>query len=469
MNLIKKVGLIIIAITSLFVLNGCVEEEYEYIMSQSLYKYVYNHKDYEATIVNYISKEDDTIKNIEVPSEVMFFNEPYTVTAIGYQAFFDAGSLKNIILPNGIKIIEDEAFTSCSDLISINIPENVVSIGDYAFHGCRNLKSIDIPSTVNSIGLNTFFACLKMTSINVDEDNQSYSSVDGVLYNKDKTRLIVCPAGKKTNVDVVDGVTSIDANAFYYCREIKKITLPNTLLTMGDNSIRECSKLQEIIIPNSVVSIGVQMFSGNESLTSVTLSENLTTLPNGLFEFCEKLKTITIPKSVTTIVDTIFSNCHSLSSINVDPQNQSYCSIDGILYTKDKTQLLTCPGAKENANITEGVVEIKAFAFAYNYNLKTVTIPNSVKKIEIFAFSSCESLKTVTIPNSVVEIGYYAFASCESLTSIYIPTSVLTIGERVFVGNDLLTIYTSFTNKPNGWNTRWNYSSRPVEWGYKID
>jgi len=138
----------------------------------------------------------------------------------------------------------------CPTLTGITLPASVTSIGNYAFYRCTNLASVTIPNGVNitSTGSGVFTGCTNFTEFKVDDANTAFSTQDGVLYTKDKTRLIMYPTGKTGSLSIPSGVTNIMDQAFY-----------------------NCSKLTGVTIPDSVTSIGSQAFAGCTSLASVTM------------------------------------------------------------------------------------------------------------------------------------------------------------------------------------------------------
>ena len=352
------------------------------------------------------------------------------------------GSTKTVDIPekiNGKSVtsIGNCAFRYCTSLKSITIPNSVIEIGSSAFSGCSSLTSITIPNSVTNIGDSTFWGCSSLTAIYVAVDNKNYTSVNGVLFNKDKTALICYPAGKTDkSYNITNSVTSIGDYAFNGCSSLTSVMIPNSVTEIGGSAFVGCASLKSITMPNSVTSIGDMAFYKCSSLTSITIPDSVTSIGSSAFSDCSKLRSITIPNSVTSIGAWAFNGCTGLTAINVAMENQNYVSPDGVLYNKDKTTIICYPAGKKGNNykIPDGVTEIGSIAFSRCSSLTSVTIPNSVTSIGSGAFNGCTSLTRVTIPNSVTKIGWNAFSGCTSLTSITIPNSVISIDWYAFRG-----------------------------------
>ena len=173
----------------------------------------------------------------------------------------------------------------------------------------------------------------------------------------------------------------------------------------------------DVVLPAGVTSIGEEAFSDCESLTSVTIPEGVTRIGLNAFKRCVSLTNVTIPASVTRIGQWAFYGCTSLTEIAVDPANEMYCSVDGVLYNKEQTELICCPGGKTGTfSIPAGVTIIGDDAFSSCCSLTSVAIPDGVTTIGWLAFSKCERLISVMIPESVTSIDNDAFSDCESLT-----------------------------------------------------
>ena len=296
--------------------------------------------------------------------------------------------------------------------------------GEYDTPWCnynRQIQEVSISAGVTYIGEDAFNDCYRLSVIHVIEGNSEYSSdASGVLLNCDKTEILFCPKAFSGEYIVADGVTSIAEGAF-----------------------SGCNSLTGIFIADGVVSIGTLAFYRCSSLTSVIIPDGLTTIGNEAFSSCGLLTSVEIPASVTSIGESAFTSCDSLAGIWVNEGNEYYSSdASGVLFNKDKTTLVQCPGAFKAYAIPSCVTSIGDDAFYGCSSLVSATIPDSVTSIGDRAFVDCTSLESVTIPNGVTSIGGECFRDCTSLASVTIPNSVTGIFWGVFHGCSSLTSVT---------------------------
>lgn len=360
------------------------------------------------SISNLLFGHCESLKRVDIPEEVR---------EIGVQAFYGCEKLYEIIVPEGVIKISPWSFSGCSSLRSVIIPKSVIEIGSWAFNNCTSLTCIiisggitkienifskctslvevSIPDSVVEIWPSTFEGCSSLQSIQVSENNQCYTSINGILYSKDKSKLIKAPEGLKSREIVVPkSVTEIDNSAFRDMVYVVDIKLPDGLAVIGNCAFYGCRSLQKIHLPRSVCRLGKKS-AGN-----------------------------------------IFKDCSSLSDISVDEGNGAFASINGILFDKTMTKLIKMPAncGVEHYSIPNSVIEIVSNAFEGCHSLKCIELTDNVIKIGSGAFQNCISLQTIEIPNSVIELCSSAFEGCSALQEIEIPNSISLINDSIFSG-----------------------------------
>ena len=354
---------------------------------------------------------------------------PDSVTRIGFFTFFGCTGLTSIVIPDSVTQIEWHTIDGCTGLKSITIPDSVKLLWRLSFYACTGLTSITIGKGLEGFDRTAFLGCTGLTNIIVNDKNTKFSSIDGVLFNKEKTTISLYPKGKKGAYTIPDSVTEIGKFAFSECTGLTSITIPDSVTSIGYSAFSGCRSLTAVTIPDSVTSIGDEVFSGCKGLAdengfviigdviydyfgnaeNIIISDGVLSIGSRAFNDCASLAAVTIPDSVTSIGYGAFEGCKSLTVVT----------------------------------IPDSVESIGEKAFEGCKSLTAVTIPDSVTSIGDWAFSGCRSLASVTIPDSVTSIGYSAFSGCQSLTAVTIPDSVTNIGNWAFDGCEILAIYCS--------------------------
>lgn len=355
-----------------------------------------------------------------------------TDNVIGRCMFARAKKLKAIVLPDNIIKVENSAFGDDNLLKEVTIPEGCTEM-DQAFSFCENLETVNLPSSLVKFASNNFAYCPNLKAINVDANNQTFKSVNGVLYSKDGKTLIRFANDNCKQYNVIDGTVAIGENAFY-CSNVEGVTIPYSIVTIGRSSFYSSEYLSEIVLPNSVTEVGSSAFYGCSSLADVTLSEQMPSIEDYTFSFCTSLKKLYIPKSIVNIAPTAFNYCSSLLIFEVSESNPSLCSDDGVVYSKDKKTLVRCPIALYSSNfkIQDGVEMIGDFAFMGCTNIEKFALPLSVSSIGQHAFES-SSLSNIQLSENVQFVGYQAFSSCDSLKVFVMPSSLKEIAQNLFI------------------------------------
>ena len=393
----------------------------------------YEYGDFEYEIIDgtiEITRYTGDGGDVVIPSEI----NGQKVSSIGGWAFDGCSALKSITIPNGVTTIGYSAFRDCTSLVSITISSSVSDIDCDAFNGCSALENVlvdsenkyfssesgvlfnktktklvyypegnprkeyTIPESVTEEGFLMFYNCKYLENITVDPKNDHFSSENGVLFNKDKTKLLSYPIGNpRKEYTVPSGVAYIGGNAFSYCSNLTSVTLSEGVEAIYDDAFSNCSNLTNITMPNSLKYICHQVFI-----------------------FCKNLTNVTIPKNVESIdSDEVFRECSGLTNITVDPENEYFSSENGVLFNKDKSDLLYYPAANSRRKYTipDSVNRISGYAFQYS-NFSSITIPNSVEYIDGYAFMD-SNITRIIIPDSVKSIYDSAFMSCTNLKEVY--------------------------------------------------
>lgn len=301
-------------------------------------------------------------------------NIPESVTSIGIFAFMGCSSLTSISIPNSVTSIQQSTFYGCTSLTSVSIPNSVTSIQQSAFYGCTSLASIYIPESVTSIIFSAFRLCYALTEVLIDENNQVYSSIDDIVYNKEQTELIFCPGGKSRKVIIPGCVTTIIPGAFSGCPNLTEIFVEgiNPVYSSFDGVVYD-KELRELLI-----------YPRGKS-DEFAIPDFVTSIGNSAFYQCENLRSVEIPESVSSIGELAFCRCLSLETIE----------------------------------LPKSVTNIGAYAFYYCENLTSLEIPSGVTLIGDHAFAYCYYLSSVSIPESITSIGSEAFGKCEYLKEVY--------------------------------------------------
>ncbi len=224
------------------------------------------------------------------------------ITSIGANAFPHYPKLTSVVIPEGVTSIGRNAFAYCYYLEEIILPDSLEFIGDEAFTECVQLTVINIPATVNHIGDMAFSGIRNLTAINVDDDNASYVDVDGVLFTRDMTEILVFPIQKSTlstEYTVPDGVTTIGSAAFEECA-FEKVHLPETVINIGENAFYWCYRLKECNIPSGVKVISTFAFSDCH-ISKIVIPSGVTTIESHAFHGCNTTEDVFIPETVTHI------------------------------------------------------------------------------------------------------------------------------------------------------------------------
>jgi len=334
---------------------------------------------------------------------------PAGVTFIGSGTFQGCTGLTSFTIPARVTSIGSNAFQSCTGLTSITIGTGVTSIGSSAFYGCTGLTSITIPAGVSSIGSSAFYGCTGITSFVVDNSNLTYASQAGLLLNKAKTSLMLCPTGLSA-ITIPAGITAIGSNAFSGCISALKITcLATTPPTGTFTSMGLANALVYVPTGTSATYTG----AWGTSTTSNIIEQDVDVTVN-----------VTEAGKLAT---TIFNQ------LNAHPGTVTKLTVTGTLNSADILYIRDNMKQCYDVNL-KGVslTDLPTDAFNGRGFLFSIKLPSNLKTIGSNAFYGCSNIQTMNLPAGVTSIGTSAFQNCSGLDSINIPTSVTSIKNGAF-------------------------------------
>lgn len=361
------------------------------------------------------------LEKIEIAEEnKTFWSDGYSIFTKDKKTLlrFMAYTAKSYNVPEGTETIGRFSFSNMEKLETLVLPKSIKKIDDHAFYHCKVLANIQGMELVTEVG-NKIFA------------GEGWASGGSIPFEQNTPVLIIGSTLLRNNelsqkiIKVPEGITTIDESAFGW---------------KNDND-----QVEEIVLPESVRVIGKTAFCGRKLLKKVNIPEGVKEIPENLFSLCEKLETIYIPASVEKIDISAFPTYSAakgfsqerpcaFKAVEVDPNNNYYCSVNGMLLSKDRTELLFIPNGVQGSDfeIPDGVNIINASSASGNAAITELILPNSVTVIGSGAFSDCGNLKKVVFPEGLEEIGKYAFSSCSALKTIVWPKRLKTIGYMAF-------------------------------------
>lgn len=353
--------------------------------------------------------------------------------------------LTSIDMPDSIREIGGGNFCGCKNIVHVNLPEKLSEISNRCFVNCTSLKSVLIRGRVRTIGDWCFSSCNNLQNVDVTPNND-YMFKDGVyIYSKDRTKLILIADKQIRQAVISHEIVSIGNSAFHSCEQLEEVIIesPIRFKEIGSEAFKHCLNLKRIepavLFPSKV---GKSALWGCEKIEQFYFNDKTIHIESGVLSGCRSITNVSIPicaeiigdmafsntgiseifipKNVITIYNNAFAQCEKLMNIQVDPENQSYTSVDGILYDCDADSLHTFPSGRTGKFVVTNYAPIIGDYAFMGCNLEKVIIEDGVTRIDSFAFVNSKKLKEVRIPNSVKKIGRDLFYECDNLLAVVI-------------------------------------------------
>jgi hypothetical protein len=344
-------------------------------------------------------------------------------TLIGY-----SGASVPIVIPatyNGLPVtrIGSSAF-DYRGVPNITVPDSVRSILDFAFAHDGSLTNVSLGAGVTNIDGTWLKGSYGLLSIDVSPQNPAFSSAAGILFNKDATRLVKCPAAQSGSYTVPTTVTVIGAGAFDACHQLSDILLPHGLLSISTEAFQFCALFTNITIPDTVTNIGDYAYYGLNKIPSLTLPDSVQTLGYQTFGYCSALTNVLVGKGQKSLGSFPFYGCMILQCIDVDPSNKALSSVDGVVFDYDRKTIVAYPNARGGTyRIPDGVTTIVSWAFG-NSSLSSVTMPSSLVLVQAAAFYASYGLTSVYFLGNAPRVTSNGQSTFSSATLYYLPGTV---------------------------------------------
>lgn len=445
-------------------------------------------------------------------------------------AMYNCKKITAVTLPSTIRYIGDYAMTNCKAVAALNLPEGLLRLGKSALAGCKSIKTLYIPASLtdmdcefeysSNIPAAPFSECAGLTEISVASNNPKFSAVDGVLYNKNQTKLLQYPRAKKAaSFSVPSSVTEMVYGSFSKTSALQSVQLPDSITEIADCTFYEAASLQSIAFPKQLTSIGSEALCG-VGLRALAVPDSVT----GELRLygCDSLQSLTVGNGITEmrvhdcpalVSVAVGENAHSidfwalphLQSITVSEKNTEYTTVNGVLYDKQKTELVHYPEDKTDSELTipEGVQTISDVSSQYiqrihipssmdafhnwdfncpqlesisvaeenqNYSAQdgvlfnkdktelllyptkksqtAYTVPSSVTTLANGAFNDAVYLESLVLPESITQIGT-ALSRCLALRAVHIPAGLTSLDSDAFLESTALESFTVAAENPN--------------------
>ena len=331
---------------------------------------------------------------------------PSTVTVIPNRAFYECGSLKEVIIPDGVTTIGSGAFELCVNLENINIPASLLEIKASAFKNCTSLDTFYINNNITTLNNNIFNGCTSLERITIPASvTNIYSSA---FYN--------CTSLKEVIFEENSQLLNIGYSAFEGCISLEEISIPKHVATIEDRVFAGCSNLEIIYLTNNITKFGINAFTNCNSLEKVYYAGTINNWMDIYFDYYSSKDFFANPISLTKEFYVLVDNEYELVETLTFDNNRTY--IPSRIFSGYK-------GLKKII-LSSSIKEIYSYAFYNCTSLEEIEFVSGLEKIYSDAFAECSSLVKLNLPEGIKTLSTYVFDGCVSLEEIFIPSTVET-------------------------------------------
>ncbi len=424
------------------------------------------------------------------------YTVPFGTEVIPANVFRGYTKITEIYIPASVRQIDTESFYGANKLeklVFLAVPDapvdevglletaaaaadNLTLIAN-CFKGCTSLTEVTLPVRLSSFDILAFSGCTSLEKINVEEGCAAYASVDGMLTDANKSKIIKAPEGMTVALKIPTGILTVGESAFENCKKITSVTIPGWVALIEKNAFKSCTGVTAIVFEGEAndlaLTIGEGAFYGckastTEAISEITLPANLKSLGKNAFGNISTLTKVvvnsigevdfvsgafaTITSSATSVGTTYVTVVElskdvyiadiggvfgiKLASVVIAEGNPYYTAIDDIVYDVEITRIIFYPSAKQGAYTTpETVTTIGEKVFTQKTGLTEITIGKNVTEIGSFAFNGCTNLEKVTFADGGTEglvISNEAFANCSKLAEVNLPVRLVSISAGAF-------------------------------------
>lgn len=437
-----------------------------------------------ASASDFQMKGDMLVKYTGTASAVSI---PVSVKKIGKEAFAGHTELVKVDIPAYVESIDYNAFSGCTSLETVRIPDTVTEIGNGAFSGCTGLKTVTLGKKLKKLGSGVFAGCDSLASANLSRKNTEFAYENGVLYSKDK-KILYCmlPGYESATYKMPASVKEIRNNAFWGCKQLKKVEIGSNVASVPDYAFANCTSLEKVILPYSLHNIGLKAFSNCVNLGETQVPMSVSEIHRTAFDGCPKLTIVAEPGSyaaeyeesrdksnvaqaesqdISSVQNTEDGSGNAqaaegtqAASANSAPADtgrvmgqSSVVGGSAVVFMDNSQSRVLSGNVKTDTGDGSAGAEVMAYgsgsgfpkytivnnekiasqAFYNDTSLTEYKMPDGIKEIGDFSFAR-SGLTSIQIPSGVTSIGYGAFYHCDDLAQIEIPASVTKVEPSAF-------------------------------------